>query len=158
VNTTIRHILVPIDLSDASGRIVDFARTVSGGASADVHLVHVLEEPFTATGPYEWHVADTPARRERLYERARLSLLKTAGQLREAGVRTTVEVRSGAAVEEVVKAAVDYGAELIVMGTHGRGGLHQFLTGGVAAEVIRRAPCPVLVVRNHGGAIAASAA
>ena len=158
MNNTIRHILVPLDLTEASGRIVDFARTVAGGLSADVHLVHVLEEPYTSAGPYGRPLPDTPERRERLYAGARARLMEIAGEIDHRGAQTTVEMRSGAAVEEIVKAAIDYGTDLIVMGTHGRGGLHHLLNGGVAAEVIRHAPCPVLAIRDHGGAIAASAA
>jgi nucleotide-binding universal stress UspA family protein len=49
--------------------------------------------------------------------------------------------------QEIVKAAKDWGADLIVVGSHGRRGLTRALVGSVAETVMRHAPCPVLVVR-----------
>ena len=63
MNPTIRHILVPVDFSAVSGRVADFARTVAASVHAEVHLLHVLEQPFTTAAPYEFHLPDTPARR-----------------------------------------------------------------------------------------------
>ena len=158
MNITIRHILVPLDFTAVSGRVVDFARAVAGDLDAKVHLLHVLEEPFTATGPYEFHLPDTPARRERLYAQARAKLTSIADELRRQNVQATTEVRGGRATEEIVKAAIDYGADLIVMGTRGRRGLQLLLTGSVADDVIRGACCPVLTIRAARDATAASAA
>ena len=53
----------------------------------------------------------------------------------------------GSPVGEVVKAAKDWPADLIVIGSHGRGGIRRALLGSVAEGVMRQAPCPVLVVR-----------
>lgn len=158
MNVTIRHILVPLDFTAVSGRVVDLARAVAGPLDAKVHLLYVLEEPFTAAAPYQFHLPDTPARRESLYTRARAKLSIIAEQLHAEGVRTTIEVRSGSATEEIVKAALDYGADLIVMGTQGRRGLQHLLTGSVAEDVIRGASCPVMTIRAHGDTTAASAA
>ena len=158
MNATIRHILVPVDFTALSIRVGAFARTVGGSLNAEVHLLHILEEPFTSAAPYEFHLPDTPARRERLYTQARERLSTIAEELRANDVEATTEVRIGSATEEIVKAAIDYGADLIVMGTQGRRGLQHLLTGSVAEDVIRRARCPVLMVRGHGGASAATAA
>ena len=158
MNPTIRHILVPVDFSAVSGRVADFARTVAAGAFAEVHLLHVLEQPFTTAPPYEFHLPDTPARRERLYTQSRARLSGIADDLRVAGVESTIEVRTGSAAEEIVKAAIDYGADMIVMGTQGRLALQHLLNGSVSEEVVRRACCPVLLVRGHGAASVASAA
>jgi len=61
----------------------------------------------------------------------------------------TVEphVRVGSPAEEIVKAARDTHADLIVIATHGRGGLSRVLFGSVTERVVRHAPCPVLTVR-----------
>ena len=151
---TIRHILVPIDFSAHSTRVVDFARTVAEGVHAEVHLVHILEEPYRSAGPYEFRLPDTPARRDRLYAHARSELTQFADEMRVKDIRTTLEVRSGNVTEEIVKAAMDYGADLIVMGTQGRTGIHHLLAGSVAEDVIRRARCPVLAIRAHAGVVA----
>jgi nucleotide-binding universal stress UspA family protein len=53
----------------------------------------------------------------------------------------------GDAVDEILRVARDADADLIVLGTHGRTGLGRLLMGSVAEQVVRRAPCPVLVVK-----------
>jgi nucleotide-binding universal stress UspA family protein len=158
MNVSIRHILVALDLTPAADRVLDCARAVAGAAGATAHLVHVLEEPFTTGGPYEFHLPDTPERRERRYTQVRAKLSGLAAQLQAASVHTTIEVRSGRATEEIEKAARDYGVDMIVMGTHARRGLQHLLIGSVAEEVIRGACCPVLTVRAHQDSVAASAA
>jgi nucleotide-binding universal stress UspA family protein len=156
MNKTIRHILVPIDFSARSTRVMDYARVVASSLGAEAHLVHAIEEPFTSAASYR-ALPDTPARRERLYEQTRVRLSQLANTLRLSGVETTVEVRFGDAVEEIVKAAVDYGADLVVIGSQGRSAMQQLLAGGVSDQVIRRAPCPVLAVRQDSGGIASAA-
>jgi nucleotide-binding universal stress UspA family protein len=150
MRTTIREILVPTDFSLPSDHAVACARTMAAGFAATIHLVHVLEEPFVTPGAYQFHLPDTPARREERYQQAQRRLTRIAGKLNDHGMLTTVEVRGGIAVDEIVKAAVDYGADLVVMGTHGRQGLQHLLVGSVAEQVIRRASCPVVTVRDSG--------
>jgi hypothetical protein len=58
-------------------------------------------------------------------------------------------LREGDPAEEVLRAADDVGCDLIVLGSHGRSGLGRLLCGSVAEAVMRRAPCPVLVVKGH---------
>ena len=66
------------------------------------------------------------------------------------GRSLTTEIRTGRIAEEIANAAVAYGADLVVMSTHGRTGLPHLLMGSVAEEVIRIAPCPVLVMKDSG--------
>lgn len=70
-----------------------------------------LEKPFTSAAPYESHLPDTPARRERLYTQARARLSGIAEERKIDRVEATTEVRSGSATEEIVTAAIDYGAD-----------------------------------------------
>jgi nucleotide-binding universal stress UspA family protein len=58
-----------------------------------------------------------------------------------------VEVAAGSPAEAIIHMAHERGADLIVMGTHGRKGLHHMLLGSVAEKVVRLAPCPVLTVK-----------
>jgi hypothetical protein len=51
MNITIRHVLVPVDFGALSAKLVDFARVIGGSLHADVHLVHMLEQPFIPRGP-----------------------------------------------------------------------------------------------------------
>jgi universal stress protein A len=150
MQATIRHILVPTDFSLPSDRAIACARTLAAGFRATIHLVHVLEEPFVTPGAYQFHLPDTATRREERYQLAQRRLSTIADQLRESGVTTTLETRGGVALDEIVKATIDYGADLIVMGTHGRTGIEHLLIGSVAEQVIRHAACPVVTVRDSG--------
>jgi nucleotide-binding universal stress UspA family protein len=64
--------------------------------------------------------------------------------------RISTEVRQGTAAESVTNAEAEYGADLVIMSTHGRTGLSHLLLGSVAEQVIRTARCPVLVIRDCG--------
>ena len=86
---------------------------------------------------------------ERLYQEGRATLANLAATIRKSGVTVTTEVRTGLPSEEIVHAAIDYGADLIVMTTHGRKGVSHLLLGSVAEDVIRHARCPVLAVHVH---------
>lgn len=72
---------------------------------------------------------------------------EAARELRVAGLHATAEVRSGDPAEQVVEAARDAEADLVVLGTRGRGGLGRVLLGSVARAVLLSAPCSVLVAR-----------
>jgi universal stress protein A len=92
---------------------------------------------------------EAAALRDRLYQDARSKLAVISPTFGEVRVPATTEVRDGAPGSEIVKAAVDYGADLIVMATHGRSGLPHLVLGSVAEHVIRHARCPVLAVRAN---------
>ena len=83
------------------------------------------------------------------------TLAARASEIRGAGVAAHAVVRSGVAVDEILSTAADERCELIVIGTHGRGGLSRFLLGSVADRIVRLAPCPVMTVRGDRGASAA---
>lgn len=64
------------------------------------------------------------------------------------GCKVTTLLRVGTPYREIVDAAKDEGADLVVMATHGRGEVHRLLVGSVADKVIRMAPCPVLTMKD----------
>lgn len=68
--------------------------------------------------------------------------------------RVASEVAFGDAAQEILAAAARHDGDLVVMGSHGGGAMRRLLVGGVAAEVLREAPCPVLVVRPAEDALA----
>ena len=78
---------------------------------------------------------------------AESTLAARAAEIRGTGVSAHGIVRSGVAVDEILKMAGDEACDLIVIGTHGRGGLSRFFLGSVADRIVRLAPCPVMTVR-----------
>ena len=99
-----------------------------------------------------WRAADITTARERRYHRCRARLASVASALHRPTDTVSIEVRSGTAADEIVDAAIDYGCDVIIMATHGRSGFSHLVLGSVTEAVIRRAPCPVLAVRESGAA------
>jgi nucleotide-binding universal stress UspA family protein len=135
----IRNILLPLDGSpealDALKPMLALARRVD----ARVHLLEVAE-PTPVQG--HWESPDDSA--------------KKADQiLREACIPTTFERLHGNPAEEILKAAGDHEADLIVMSTHGRSGPLLWLKGSVTADVLQRTNVPMLVVRRQPRATSA---
>jgi nucleotide-binding universal stress UspA family protein len=148
----IDHILVPTNFGAASSQAIAYAASIARSAGARLHLVHVLEQPFSTSGPYEFHLPDTPARRERRYQDALAELRRLASFVY--GVEVSVEVRDGTVIESTTKAALDYGANLIVVGAYRHSALKHFIAGSIVDRLLRVAPCPVLAVgagRHAGG-------
>lgn len=140
-----KTLLVPTDFSNGSRLAVDYAVSLARRLGASVHLVHVVEDPTVAGLFTEAYVDLALIRKERRCDaRHRMNALLT--DLREPGI--TDEITSGPVAQTIAGIAADRGADVIVMGTHGRTGLAHVLVGSVAEHVIRIAGCPVLTVRE----------
>ena len=141
------RIIVPTDFSSCSEEAWRLAQRLAGMSGAELVLTHVLTEaPLFREGPFIM-----PKVRE-VFEAARsfadASLQEWVAKARAEGLSARAALRSGVAYQEIVTLAVDERADLIVIGTHGRGGIDRALLGSVADRVIRLAPCPVLTVRE----------
>ncbi len=142
---TIRRILCPVDFSDLSERGLRYAVDLASQISAEVVLlyVHELSDYLVPPSPAAlidmWPTALETARRD---------LVALAARYAGHGVTVSAVVREGVARSEIVQAASDLDAQLIVIGAHGRGGMSRLLLGSVADRVLRRSPVPVLVVRD----------
>ena len=110
-------------------------------------LAHVFVEP-----PLYGEPPLTPDATWQVFEKARKwveeELEKWAAGARKKGATVRPIIRTGAPAEQIVELATTEHADLVVMGTHGRGGMSRVLLGSVADRVIRLAPCPVLTVRK----------
>lgn len=138
----IRTILVPIDLSEESYRALEFALPLAKRFDATVHAVHVYEGAqqlsSIATGPVLF--SDT--------EIARRIAIEGERRCGTGQKRSKYHIRSGKPFREIVAAAEELKADLIVIATHGNGGLKHLMLGSTAEKTVRYAPCPVLVVRQ----------
>jgi len=141
------RIVVPTDFSDCAEVAWALAKRVAGSVGSELVLAHILVEPIVYGDPSL--ATDTTWQ---LFEQGRKwvedELEKWASAARAQGMTVRTIVRTGSANEEIVNLATDEGAELIIMGTHGRTGLNRMLLGSVADRVIRLARCPVLTVRT----------
>jgi hypothetical protein len=105
------------------------------------------------TVPREILAAEMSRAMQSYIEKA-LTELGDGDSAKRSSVRWTVHLRQSDPTLAIVQLAVDVEADLVVVGTHGRGWLAHFLLGSVAEGVVRRAPCPVLVVRPEGATAA----
>jgi len=149
-----RRILCPTDFSQYTDAALSYASSLAAESDATLYIVHVHEyRDSTAAlgdaavnyaGP--WGVAD------------RSEVHRQLDQVKPTEPRVDYEHRylEGGAIHEIVAFAQREHIDLIVMGSHGRTGLARLLMGSVAEGVARRAPCPVLIVKQPVAAAAES--
>lgn len=141
---TLARILCPSDFSDVSARAETYATAMARHYDATLHLLHV-DPPMPVTAPYGEIPVDI-----RLFEEQRVQatadLAASAAKAREAGVPTESTIRGGHPAREILAVVKEENSDLVVIGTHGRGGVEHLLLGSVAEKVMRKAPCPVMVV------------
>jgi nucleotide-binding universal stress UspA family protein len=147
------RILVPVDGSAASARGLTEAIELARHLQARMWLVHVVE-PWVMVTPETmpvtvYQVADS------IRSIGTALLDECEKKAADAGVEVDVELietAGGSAGQYIVKKAKEINADLIVCGTHGRRGVHRLLMGSDAEYIVRRAPVPVLLVRNEESA------
>ena len=142
-----RLLMVAVDGSDQSVWTAQVAANLAPPLAADVVLVHVMDPIAPAASELafteaEWR-AELRRRGDRIFETARSQF--------STGVPIQRLLREGDPGREIVTSAAEWGADLLVMGTHGRGRLATFLLGSTAEAVIQGAPCPVLTVAHDPG-------
>ena len=142
----INEILVPIDGSPCSEHVLPVALDIARRSGARVHLVQVHEPVVPAAQAIDMPVFDAAFDGE-LRRHEEQYLLSLANRCARVGVRTRTELLDGAVSEAVARHAAEADIDIIVMTTHGRGGISRAWIGSVADALIRRAAVPVLLVR-----------
>jgi len=139
---------VPLDFSGKSRRALEVAVPLVEQYGGKIFLIHVVEPAYAYPyGPGEMGVAPLDSRPIVKASEERISA--TARELVPPEVLGKTLVRDGRAHLEIIAAADDIEADLIVMATHGFTGLKHVLLGSTAEQVVRHAHCPVLTVRRH---------
>lgn len=145
--TPIKHILVPVDFTETSEAALDYAIELAAKLGADVTVMHAYELPIY--GFPDGALVATADVATRISQAAQQALDATVNKrVDTVKVKLDRVLRDGVAWEEINLVAKERGANLIVIGTHGRKGLARALIGSVAEKVIRTATVPVLTV--HG--------
>jgi len=149
-------VLVPLDGSEVSERALAHAQSLAGAFDARVYLLHVIslaheyealrgagqESPTAVEYSLELSREVTANRQTR----AEAYLKATAARLEESGTQVETSVRQGSTLENITHFVSENGIDLIVMSTHGRGGLGRVLVGSVTDRVIRSSQVPVLAI------------
>lgn len=141
----IDSILVPTDGSKCSDRAAILAGKLARRLPSRIHVVFASETNFA--GPWYYYILDEPVT-ETIQRKGREIADRAAQKLRADGVQEVeVHLKEGHPAEVITRMAEELGADLIVMGTHGRRGLDRFLMGSVAREVANTTSVPLLLVK-----------
>lgn len=144
-----KRILIATDFGDAADRALTLGCELARMFGSRVFLLHVVEDISAHFGAPEYGAAIGQIQSD-LEEsaRGRIKGLLKQSDLQGLDAETTV-LTLGSPAPAIVSFARDKQADLIVMGTHGRGKVASLLLGSVAERVVRTAACPVLVVHEH---------
>ena len=141
---SIKTLLCPVDFSQMSRAVLDYAVFMAQSHQAQLKLIHVVDQLHGFDSYKILHMTAVEITHE-MERQARTQLKELVATL---PIPATFDIRFGRAADEIVIQAKDDEVELIVMGSHGRSGISHLLVGSVAESVVRHAPCPVLVVRQ----------
>jgi len=148
----VKTILVAVDFSDVSTRVIDTARMMAKAFGAKVWLLHAVTDTSFIAGagdvPIPWVAADDELPKHFPSEHGKLKEL--AAELQDTGVDTGMMLVSGPAIDRIITAADTLRADLIVLGSHGHGALYELLVGTVSEGVMRKAHRPVMIVPSAG--------
>ena len=148
----VRRILIATDFAESAEHALDYATELARTQAAELVLLHVYVE----LPPYpEVASAQVAAIYEEQRRWVETALEERARRARGAGLLARPLVRTGSPAGVIARTAEEEGADMVVVGTHGRSGLDRLLLGSVAERVVRLAPCPVLVVKMKDAATAA---
>ena len=151
-------LLVGVDLSDATEKVVKKAEEIAKALSAKVWLLHIAgpelpDNYILASGPGSiGFEADSQSYRDFLAERLHgehQQIQEIADRLRKEGLDTKALLMQGATAETILREASKLDIDMIVVGSHGRGAMYQLLVGSVSEGVLHKSECPILVVPTH---------
>ena len=158
-----KHLLVPIDFSDATPRVIDLARELAKALDAEIHLVHVRElTAAAAPGTLGYGLAGMPELAPMSgvpvpgldpmpqpfleTEDQKSKLAKWQREIAQDGIKVSLHEPTGSVSDEILDQADAVEADLIVMGTHGHGAMYHLLVGSATKGVLKHATRPVLLV------------
>ncbi len=139
-------ILIAVDFSDSSDNAFQMARTLAEKFSAKLIVLHVINEPIDLRGFYVPHISFDKLEEE--IEEGAKKMMESFCRQHMAGFENFEPlIVPGLPYDEIITQAEAHGADLIVLGTHGRTGLDHVLFGSTAEKVVRKSQAPVLTVR-----------
>ena len=141
-------LLVGVDLSESTEKVVKKVAELAKALSARVWLLHVAEPEPDFVG-FELDPKCIRDSRSKIFRREHHQIQDIADRLRNAGLDTTALLVQGATAETILKEASKLDVDMIVLGSHGRGATYQLIVGSVSEGVLHASECPVLIVPTH---------
>lgn len=140
----LQNLLVPTDFSASSENALRYAVAFADQFGSALHMLHVIGHP-AEFGFHGVPIAELHAEAE---AKALKKMNEHKGLWSDYNFPVHCEVRVGTPFVEIVRYAKAQNTDLVILGTHGRGKIAHTLLGSVAERVVRKAPCPVLTVRD----------
>lgn len=137
-----RNILLPIDFSESTDKVLDYAVPLAGKFCAKIVLLHVVEPMI-----YPPEAGFVPVDETKVIQAAKRRLKQIGEGISPSNLSVKSLVRLGSPYHEISEAARELKADMIVISTHGYTGLKHVFMGSTAERVVRHAPCPVLVLK-----------
>ncbi|MDY0083309.1 MAG: universal stress protein [Ignavibacteriaceae bacterium] len=145
MESTIKKVLVPIDFSDYSKSALRYAVNFSKFFNAEIILIYVVE-PVIYPLDFSMGQIAMPSFSTEWDKRAKEELDKLAKKEINSSVKTII--KTGKPFLEIVETAKEEDIDLIIIATHGHTGVEHIIFGSTAEKVVRKAPCPVLTLRE----------
>jgi nucleotide-binding universal stress UspA family protein len=143
----IKNILVPIDFSDYSKNALRYAVQFAKNFQAKMYLIYVVE-PMIYPADFSMGQVAIPSMDADLQNRAEEELKNLANSFIDSSLEIETLIKTGKPFVEINETAKEIDADLIIMATHGHTGVEHLLFGSTAEKVVRKAPCPVLTLRE----------
>jgi nucleotide-binding universal stress UspA family protein len=147
MSASYQKILLAVDDGPTSEWAREEAVVLACDLGARLAVLHVIDTGFSF--PADWNYAEDEVLARKRREGDDLLRHTAARILAELGTRAEALLREGEPASQIVDAARDWGADMIVMGCHARGRLGDLLQGSTTRAVVRDAPCPVLIVTHE---------
>lgn len=144
----IKKILVPVDFSENSCKVLDSAGTLAAKLGAELAVVFVVQNFDNYSGFFVPHVPLAQLEEE-MVRNAEEKMQSFVKECLPGGTAVQTRVLSGDVAESIVEHAATTGVDMIVIGTHGYKGLERILFGSVAEKVVKTAACPVLTINPY---------
>ncbi|MHC4321702.1 MAG: universal stress protein [Planctomycetota bacterium] len=144
---SLKKILCPIDHSDCSKEALKYAVTFAMKDEAKLYLLHVIDIRSFNEG---LDAMSTQIPDEETLEQLRVKLLDCIPEEIRDDMDVEAIVIQGIPFVEIISTAKEKEIDMIVIGSHGRTGIKHMMLGSVSEKVVRKAPCPVLTVRQPG--------
>ena len=141
------NILVAVDFSNATQMILEKTETLALDLSAKVYILHVIEQELDLDDEFGSETIYNQISREFPMEYKELQ--KAVDKLRKSGIDATAILTQGITVEMIVQKSKKLAAGMIIIGSHGHGGVHHLMFGSVSEGVLQSSSCPVLVIPTH---------
>ncbi len=144
---SLKKILCPIDHSDCSKEALKYAVSFAMKDKAKLYLLHIIDIRSFSEG---LDAMSKPIPDEETLEQLRTKLLDCIPEEIRDDMDVEATVIQGIPFAEIISTAKEKEIDMIVIGSHGRTGISHMMMGSVSEKVVRKAPCPVLTVRQSG--------